>query len=82
MGDNFGARHHVLALEKDNLVWLEEEDQPTADVVHLTPEHHLATWEDLYLVLMLSIGNVELFGRASQANDRCRDELHFKPLNV
>ena len=69
-------------MDEDNLVWLEVEDQPTAGVVGPTPEHHLATWEDLYLVSLLPIGNVELFGRASQANDRCRDEVHFKPLKA
>ena len=82
MGDNFGARHHVHALEKDNLVWLEVEDQPTATVVEPTPEHHLATWENLYLVSLLPIGNVERFGMASLASDGCRDEVQFKPLKA
>ena len=82
LGDNSGARHHVHALHKDNLVWLEVDDQPAADVVDPTPEHHLATWEDLYLVSLLPIGNVELFGTARQASDRCRDEVHFEPLKA
>ena len=69
LGDNSGARHHVHALDKDNLVWLEVEDQPTAGFVDPTTEHNLATREDLYLVLMLPIGNVELFGMTGLAID-------------
>ena len=82
MGDNSGASHHVHALDKDNLVWLEVEDQLAAGVVDLTPEHHLATWEDLDLVFMLPIGNVELFGMARLTNDRCRDEVHLEPFKA
>ena len=69
LGDNSGARHHVHALDKDNLVWLEVEDQPAANIVDLTSEHNLATWEDLYLVFVLPIGYVELFGMTGLAND-------------
>jgi len=81
-GDNFGVRPHVHAVDEVNLVWLEVEDQPTPDVVEPTPVHHLATWEDMYYVSLLPIGNVELFGRASQARERCRDDVHFKPLKA
>ena len=82
LGDNSGARHHIHALHEDNLVWLEVEDQLTADIVDPPPEHHLATWEDLYLVSPLPIGNVELFGFAFHASDRCRDKVHFEPLKA
>ena len=82
LGDNSGARHHVHALNEDNLVWLEVDDQLAADVVEPTLEHHLATWEDLYFVPLLPIGNVELFGTARLAKDRCRDLVHFEPLKA
>ena len=71
LGDNSGARHHVHALDEDNLVWLEVEDQLTAGVVEPTLEHHLATWEDLYLVFLIPVGNVELFGIDVLANAGC-----------
>ena len=80
LGENPGARQHVRALDEDNLVWLEVEDQPAARVVGLALEDHLATWEDLYLVFLLPVGNVELFGTASLSSDRCRDNILFFPL--
>jgi len=43
LGDKFGSRHHVHALDKDNLVWLEVEDQLTASLVEPATEHHVAT---------------------------------------
>ena len=82
LGDDSGARHHVHALHEDNLVWLEVEDQPAARVVEPTPEHQLATWEDLDLVSLPPVGNVELFGFAAHASDRCGDKVDFEPLKA
>ena len=62
LGDHFGVSQHVSALDLDNLVWLELEGQLAASVVDPTPVRQLGSWEYLYLVWLLPVGNVELFG--------------------